>query len=342
MSGSETIRSVHPIAQKKILELAEKRLERFASLFTRTLVRQRPDTIHDTRVWSRRLQQIIQVMFPAGRTKKLRRLVRTLRKVRRALGECRNLDVCIELTQQKMDATQSETVHRAWGQVQSDLREKRSAEVARFDDVLRRCDIVALIRRAQELLESAESVKNAEQYLRDSIAEAFTKWRKSYGQARTTREAADLHALRISGKRLRYQSELLADLGDAPSKSLVESLKMLQDELGAWHDKQVLLKVAAEFVAQPDYLAVYPGDARVLLTEMEKERQQYDFAVSSILKNAETIEGEKWRRESVGPRPSTSQPEHQKPFRLTMVASRSRKSRKTSSMGREASTTSKP
>ncbi len=51
-------------AQKTLLELVDKRLEKFVSLVPRVLVSDRPDLIHDIRVYSRRLQQVIRVFFP--------------------------------------------------------------------------------------------------------------------------------------------------------------------------------------------------------------------------------------------------------------------------------------
>jgi len=75
-------------------------------------------------------------------------------------------------------------------------------------------------------------------------------------------------------------------LGHAPAKSVVKSLKVLQDELGYCNDSQVLLRFMAESIGHPDY-------ARALLTEMEKERQRNDSVTAEILKSAEKVR--EWR-----------------------------------------------
>ena len=101
MSHPEKDSPVAALSEKKLLDLARKRLERFASLLPKTLIGDHPDNVHDLRVWSRRLQQVFKVLLPEHPSGKCRKLIRIPRKVRRALGDCRNLDVCIDLIQKK-------------------------------------------------------------------------------------------------------------------------------------------------------------------------------------------------------------------------------------------------
>jgi CHAD domain-containing protein len=60
--------------QKKLLKLTRKRFERFVTLMPKFLVNEEPDTIHDLRVWSRRLQQTLRVIL--GETKGSRKAMR--------------------------------------------------------------------------------------------------------------------------------------------------------------------------------------------------------------------------------------------------------------------------
>jgi CHAD domain-containing protein len=86
---------------------------------------------------------------------------------------------------------------------------------------------------------------------------------------------------------LRYRAELLSELGDASVKPRIKSLKSLQDDLGNWHDRYVLLQLIAEFIGRPDFLVENPETGRALLAQMEKERHRNELAVSVILKSAE-------------------------------------------------------
>ena len=48
----------------KLCALGRKRLEKFAALIPRVVVTDDAKLIHDVRVWSRRLQQILSVLAP--------------------------------------------------------------------------------------------------------------------------------------------------------------------------------------------------------------------------------------------------------------------------------------
>ena len=49
---------------KRLLAVTQRRFEKFVSLFAKVLVSDHPDTIHDARVWSRRLQEALRVFSP--------------------------------------------------------------------------------------------------------------------------------------------------------------------------------------------------------------------------------------------------------------------------------------
>jgi CHAD domain-containing protein len=275
--------------QKKLFELSQKRLEKFASLFPRVLIRDDPETIHDARVGSRRLQQILRVLFPKPTAKKYRKLIRMLRKVRRALGECRNLDVMRELIQEKIDAAGNPVVRDAWDQLRVHLKEKQQREIIRAREQLSQCDIVDFVNRARTLLGSAESSEEIEPTLTKSIARALEEWTEAVNAAEQNQAPEQIHALRIAGKRLRYRVELVAELGNSSAKTRIKTLKTLQDQLGQWHDHHVLVRLAAKFLSRSDFLATHPDLSRALLVEMERERRRNDTAVGNILKSAEKI-----------------------------------------------------
>jgi len=78
-------------------------------------------------------------------------------------------------------------------------------------------------------------------------------------------------------------------LGHAPAKSIVKSLKVLQDELGYWNDSQVLLRFMAESVGHPDFFA-RPSRLRQGVAHRNGEgRQRNDSAMAEILKSAEKV-----------------------------------------------------
>ncbi len=276
-------------AQKRLRELVDKRLEKFVSLLPRLLISDRPDIIHDTRVYSRRLQQVIRVFFPQTTIGKARKLIRTLRKTRRSLGACRNLDVTIELVQKRIHAAREDAIRDAWRNVRQHLEENRTRELSRARREIERHEVTAFIERARSLLESGDREKHPEILLKKSIETGVSDWSDALENARENQGRDSFHAFRIAGKRLRYRLELLAAMGDKSSRTKVKTLKKLQEEIGQWHDRQVMLQFVANFIARPDLLAGHPDLARTLLAEMDAERQRDGDAIATVLKHAQRI-----------------------------------------------------
>jgi CHAD domain len=73
-----------------LARLLRKRVKKFVALAPEVRADANPKTVHDVRVWSRRLQQAVSAFFPKPRSGKVRRLRRTPRRIRRVLGEWRN------------------------------------------------------------------------------------------------------------------------------------------------------------------------------------------------------------------------------------------------------------
>ena len=275
--------------QNRLIRMAQKRLGKYASVFPMVLIRDRAEYIHDIRVASRRMQQVMNLLFPLPRTGKGRKVVRSLRKVRRALGPCRNLDVNLDLIQEKLDTAGSEIARDAWTQVRDATMERRAAEFSRARDALKQTDIVEFISRVMTFVDSVDGDENVEKQLKQQTETAFNAWSDALASAQENSQGAQIHALRITGKRVRYSAELLAELGEAEAKAVIKSFKALQDELGRWHDLQVLMEFIAEFIGQPNFLLNHPDYGRYLLTEIEREQQRTTANMGGILENAAKI-----------------------------------------------------
>jgi CHAD domain-containing protein len=261
---------------KKLFKLARKRLERFVSLLPKMLVNDDPNTIHDLRVGSRRLQQAVRVVVPNPKSSKCKKTVRTLRRVRRAFGPCRNLDVNIALISEKRGQAATAIVRRSWEALQRDLEEKRDLLLESARREITGIDLFAFIERAQALFSSAKRDQNGTPdtiaKLADATAEAMKACDDACVQAYEARDQYHLHRFRIAAKRVRYRVELLVDLGQAGTKPFLTALKELQTVLGDWHDRSVLLQSMAEFISKPDFLADHPDMSKALLAEMEKDK----------------------------------------------------------------------
>lgn len=275
--------------KSKLPRLAKKRLERFVTLYPKALVSDKPEVVHDLRVASRRLQQTLRLLLPKGKSSAGRKLLRLLRKVRRAFGSCRNLDVSLHLIESKLNATTTPSLRSAWDAVRLWLEEKRATEIARGRAELKRHDLTNFIARAQARLESVDENPESIARLKERAKDALGEWRDALVAAKEEPQNKRIHALRIAGKRLRYRAETIAELGDPSVKQLLEGLKALQDDLGNWHDRSVLRDFVADFIGRPGFLAEEPGRCRALLSDMEREKQRDHAAIADAITKAEQL-----------------------------------------------------
>src|SRR5688572_29332268 len=267
------------VSKNDIRELARTRLKKCISIVPRLLVDHDPDDIHDLRVTSRRLQQVVSLMFPKPRRAKSRKVIRCLRDLRRDWGSCRNLDVDLALLQEKLESLETDGVRDAWSYVRGSLVELRAQELDRARKRLRRLDILAFIERTQRLFKAAkiENVQNLN--LEESFADTLAEWREAVAQAKSRNNSKHLHELRISGKRLRYRLEIIAELGNTAAKDQATSLKGLQEELGRWHDCHVLLQFVEELIQKPEFLSDHPEFQQILERDIDSERRKNDAAI---------------------------------------------------------------
>jgi CHAD domain-containing protein len=286
--------SINGVSVKtKLSKLAQKRLERFVTLFAKALVSETPETIHDLRVASRRLQQALRLALPRAKSGASRKLVRTLRKVRRAFGACRNLDASIDLVQKKLEAATTASLRQSWDTVRLWLEQKRATEIEEGRAELRQYDVIDFIARVQARIENIDQPADGVGHLWERSQDALVEWRDALVSAKEDPQVQRIHAFRIAGKRLRYRAESLVDLGQSSVKPLVEGLKALQNDLGDWHDRSVLRQYIAEFIGRPGVLAEEPGMCRALLLEMEREKQRDHATVNDVITRAEKL-AEDW------------------------------------------------
>jgi CHAD domain-containing protein len=287
--GADRVESTGGAAAKDRLSIvAKKRLLRFVTLYPKALVTDEGAVVHHIRVASRRLQQVLQLLLPKAKYSRIKKLFRTLRKVRRAFGPCRNLDVNLELVSARIETTTAST-RQAWERVHLWLEEKRALAIEAGRAELRQHDLVGFIERVQSLLEDGVDDKEGLAQLAERTKEAFSDWRDAFDTARADPVVERIHAFRIAGKRLRYRAELLGEVENASVKSMIGALKSLQDDLGLWHDHAVLRDHVAEFIGRPGFMAEEPGMCRALLLEMERDKQRDRATIDEIMTKAEKL-----------------------------------------------------
>jgi len=81
-----------------------------------------------------------------------------------------------------------------------------------------------------------------------------------------------LHAARISAKRLRYTLEFFAPVYAESSESALEDLARLQEELGHVHDLDVRIELIEQELAKPESNGNTPQIAAGLTSLLKKQR----------------------------------------------------------------------
>ncbi len=247
------------------------------ALLGRVLEEDDAGAVHDLRVWSRRLQQVIvtlcgQALPPEGQI-----IVKALRRARRCLGPWRDGDVLIELLERKARPLRDHDERDSWDRVRKWTLRKRKNEMSRARRKLVNCKLFSLPRRAHKLIREISAQDEGRdlgpgRVLLASVRNGYEQWREGLSRARESLTAIDIHGFRIQTKRLRYRIELAVDLGDVEAQPAVASLKMLQDELGRWHDQTELAKLCAEALADPEFLTENPRTLGSILRKMDRGR----------------------------------------------------------------------
>jgi CHAD domain-containing protein len=267
---------------KKVRKLALKQLDRFMSLEPKVLRGDNPDAIHDLRVASRRLQQVLDLLYPPPGPAEVRKLRRRLRRARRALGEARNCDV--ELARVNRILARRRTTRReAWEAVQNYLLDRRSGNFEKAVRKLGRLNLAVFYVRLKEVLASNGKHRSprAARHLEEPgpqhpelfekrVAASLERIWSAFGvrvaESRLDSRASVIHGARIAAKRLRYLMEVIHEFDAPGSNATLAWLRNLQEHLGNWHDLEVLEQTMIEMVARPAFLR----DHLELAVEIEK------------------------------------------------------------------------
>jgi CHAD domain-containing protein len=200
-----------------------------------------PRAIHRARTASRRLREALPVAAAAAPGGGALRARRDVRRITRALGQVRDLDVALATV--AAEARRADWSPAAVARVERDLQDERDHRrremLARLGAVdagraLARCEALAA-----ELADPAAR-RVWERALAGRIRRRASRLVLAIAQAGTLYAPEPLHAVRIAAKKLRYSLELARDAAGLPVDPLIAGCRQAQDVLGHLHDLQVL------------------------------------------------------------------------------------------------------
>jgi CHAD domain-containing protein len=229
-----------------------------------------PRGVHDMRVASRRLRAALQVFGPWLDRDDAQRITRLIRRVTRALGAVREIDVmrvALAAAARRAQPVRAFAIEAVDSRLASRRRRMRARMMKRFakvdldalDERLRR--LTAELREADAKAAEAAADRNGdrattaaetvEDLMRavgpDVIATAHRLLDSAIPDEEGTAETREaLHRVRIEAKKLRYVLEILTPSLSPAGKKLVPRLRRLQDRIGDFHDDVVLDDMLAE------------------------------------------------------------------------------------------------
>jgi len=227
--------------------------------------------VHHARVASRRLREIVPVLAEDVKGNKPRKAEKKIRRLTRALGAVRELDVTLTVLDEL--AARDTLPRNALEDVRAHVVAEREA---RRETMLKRMDKVKFAKLDRRLASVAEALDQTEsEGWRKALGERLAKRGKALvaaiADAGQMYNPERLHQVRIETKKLRYGLEIAAESGTRSAAPLVRQLRKVQDTLGRLHDLQVLEEHVAAVQTKPPTRQVPEGGLAAVARVLEDE-----------------------------------------------------------------------
>src|SRR5687768_6772589 len=233
--------------------------------------------VHQARVATRRLREAVPLIVPGARGRKFER---RMRRLTRALGPVRELDVALQTLDELSTAGAIPAASIA--RLKQEIRLERErvhaqmcTEVSHVDVERLRRKLVAAARKHQPHADRARA--------RDPKRIARARGRASR-RAERLRGAVEnaggiylpdrLHEVRVAVKKLRYALEVARELSGSRATARIRTLKEAQDLLGRMHDHEVLIARVRGVQGSKAPTLRLSGDLDVVVRRLETECRQ--------------------------------------------------------------------
>ena len=218
--------------------------QRFVSLLIAMPAAQAGDhlSVHQARVASRRLRQALPLLGVRADADALDRADRRVRRITRALGPVRELDVTLLLLAEL--ARKRAAPKRALARVRAAVTEERQQRRREMLEEIKPSKLNKLRKRLVQVAAPESEKVPTRSALTEANTQAAARARELKGaieRAGGIYLADRLHRVRVAGKKLRYALEIQRELTKARSMTSLNRLKAQQDLLGRMHDLEILI-----------------------------------------------------------------------------------------------------
>jgi len=229
--------------------------------------------VHRMRVASRRLRSSLAIFKASFPKSDFKQFAKDIRGVTRALGQARDLDVQIDILEKSIpdykDAQLSPGVNRLLLRLKQQRLAVQSQVVAAMKTLEEDETICRIASWAAPWLEKTDNTYlNSQELLELAFLNIKTQLQAMLNFDQFVRDetnVAELHAMRISAKHLRYTMEIFESLYGDQIKPFISQVKRLQDLLGSIHDADVWMEMIPIFIKQEEQrIIAYFGHNRSL------------------------------------------------------------------------------
>ncbi len=227
-----------------------------------------PKPVHKLRTGTRRVEaqltllSLIPGLPPYQKPEQKAR--RLLKKLRRAAGNIRDLDVQIDLIEEKTSASTEEASH----QLSDTLKHQRTQAEADLLRILNKYQ-AKLTLSLESLLEALDPAKS-QAVPATQLSSLTQSWfTQNIPSEAVPTDPDQLHAIRKSAKLARYIAETAPKSARTPRK-LAAAFESLQQSGGEWHDWLILSEIADDKLGESLLTRAFRRRCKTALTNYRK------------------------------------------------------------------------
>ena len=225
--------------------------------------------VHQARVASRRLRETLPVLTDGLRGSKAGKARRKIRRLTRALGAVRELDVALVLIDELRE--RSGMPRPALAELRARVMEEREQRRLTMHERMADVDVEKLHRRLESVREALGTPQPGHTWRAALASRLIARARRldrAIEAAGRIYAPEALHAVRIAAKKLRYAIEIAHDTKAAPAARPLLVMKRAQDTLGRLHDLQILQHHIAEIAADAGSPQAVPDPGLGILSRL--------------------------------------------------------------------------
>ena len=212
--------------------------------------------VHQMRVASRRMRNGLGLFMDCLSKKKGAAWRDEIRKITKALGTARDLDIQIDLVNRCLSEPLADHYKPGYDRLRLRLQQQRIKAQGKVNQTLADLQDGGILDRMQvQLMEMTTGSDNIYLYTPSLYQQAFEAISDNLEEflgyeayIHDPENIKELHAMRIAGKHLRYTLEIFAPIYGSALDLHIRAMKDLQDLLGEIHDNDVWVAWLPKFI----------------------------------------------------------------------------------------------